>query len=295
MKCVNLPEIMTAKVISICNLKGGVGKTTIVMALAEYLAGDTMYKKRVLAIDLDPQSNLTSALMSEEVWEKEFNNRGLTLPFLFKNPEYFLDSAKNDNFIAKKNISNVRNKNSFSHLHLIPSSPNLFEIQEYLPSGYYSLNLKPVELLRTILKPLLNNYDYILIDCAPNINTVIKSAFLASNACVIPCVPNRMSIHGLEILLDHIEKFNRDFEHSLKPVGTLISRYNGTLAQTENLNFIIGHPFFPAIFQTKIPERAKIAESLDLSIELTYKQKYGGDTHESMVNLAKEFIQRVGK
>ncbi|WP_277880311.1 MULTISPECIES: ParA family protein [unclassified Calothrix] len=52
---------MTAKVISICNLKGGVGKTTIVMALAEYLAGDTMYKKRVLAIDLDPQSNLTSA------------------------------------------------------------------------------------------------------------------------------------------------------------------------------------------------------------------------------------------
>ncbi|MDZ8106771.1 MAG: ParA family protein [Nostoc sp. DedQUE12a] len=70
---------MTAKAISICNLKGGVGKTTIVMALAEYLAGDTMYKKRVLAIDLDPQSNLTSALMSEDVWEKEFNNRELII------------------------------------------------------------------------------------------------------------------------------------------------------------------------------------------------------------------------
>ncbi|MDP5017503.1 MAG: ParA family protein [Dolichospermum sp.] len=81
---------MTAKVISVCNLKGGVGKTTLVMALAEYLAGDTMYGQRVLAIDLDPQSNLTTALMSEEVWEWQYNNRGLTLPFLFKNYEYFL-------------------------------------------------------------------------------------------------------------------------------------------------------------------------------------------------------------
>lgn len=253
-----------------------------------------MYGKRMLAIDLDPQSNLTSALMSEEVWEKEFNNRGLTLPFLFKNPEYFLEDAKNEKFIAKYNISNVRNRNSFSHLHLIPSSPRLFEIQEDLPSGYYFCNLKPVELLRTILKPLLNNYDYILIDCAPNINTVVKSAFLASNACIIPCVPNRMSIHGLELLLEHIEKFNRDYVHNLKAVGTLISRYNRTIAQTEQLNSIIVNPFYPPVFETKILERAKIAEGLELNNYLTYRQKYD-DSHDSMMNLAKEFIQRVGR
>lgn len=294
MKCVNLPEIMTAKVISICNLKGGVGKTTIVMALAEYLAGDTMYKKRVLAIDLDPQSNLTSALMSEEVWEKEFESKKLTLPYLFKDPEYFLENIKNENFIVKHNVSNVRNRNSFANLHLIPSSPRLFEIQEELPSGYYSFNFKPVELIRTILKPLLNNYDYILIDCAPNINTVVKSAFLASNACIIPCVPNRMSIHGLDLLLQHIEKFNRDYVHNLKAVGTLISRYNRTIAQSENLNSIIVNPFYPPVFETKILERAKIAEGLELSNYLTYKQKYD-DSHESMVKLTKEFIQRVGR
>ena len=294
MKCVNLPEIMTAKVISICNLKGGVGKTTIVMALAEYLAGDTMYKKRVLAIDLDPQSNLTSALMSEEVWEKEFESKKLTLPYLFKEPEYFLQNVKSENFIVKHNVSNVRNRNYFAHLHLIPSSPRLFEIQEELSSGYYSFNYKPVELIRTILKPLLNNYDYILIDCAPNINAVVKSAFLASHACIIPCVPNRMSIHGLDLLLEHIEKFNRDYVHNLKAVGTLISRYNRTIAQSENLNSIIVNPFYPQVFETKILERAKIAEGLELSNYLTYKQKYD-DSHDSMVKLTKEFIQRVGR
>ncbi len=84
MKCVNLPEIMTAKVISICNLKGGVGKTTIVMALAEYLAGNTMYGKRVLVIDLDPQCKLTNILMSEDVWFSQFERNKLTLPYLFK-------------------------------------------------------------------------------------------------------------------------------------------------------------------------------------------------------------------
>lgn len=294
MKCVNLPEIMTAKVISICNLKGGVGKTTIVMALAEYLAGDTMYGKRVLVIDLDPQSNLTSALMSEEVWEKEFESKNLTLPYLFKDPEYFLENLKSENFIVKHNVSNVRNRNSFAQLHMIPSSPRLFEIQEELPSGYYSFNLKPVELLRTILKSLLNNYDYILIDCAPNINTIVKSAFLASNACIIPCVPNRMSIHGLELLLKHIEKLNRDYVHKLKVVGTLISRYNRTIAQTEQLNSIIVNPFYPPVFETKILERAKIAEGLELNNYLTYKQKYD-DSHDSMMKLTKEFIQRVGR
>ncbi|HLP88348.1 MAG TPA: ParA family protein [Nostocaceae cyanobacterium] len=285
---------MTAKVVSICNLKGGVGKTTIVMALAEYLAGDSMYGKRVLAIDLDPQSNLTSALMSEKIWEQQFEIRQATLPYLFKNPEYFLDNFKNEDFIVKQNVSNVRNRNSFSCLHLIPSSPRLFEIQEDLPIGYYSVNLKPVELLRTILKPLLSKYDYILIDCPPNITKITKSAFLASDSCIIPCVPNRMSIHGLDLLLEHIEKFNRDYLHKLKPVGTLISRYNRTITQTENLNSINTNPFYPPVFKTKILERAKMADGLELNNYLTYKQKYD-DSHDSMKQLAEEFMQKVGK
>ncbi|BAY90948.1 MULTISPECIES: ParA family protein [unclassified Tolypothrix] len=278
---------MTAKVISICNLKGGVGKTTIVMALAEYLAGNTMYGKRILTIDLDPQSNLTSALMSEDVWEKQFDNKGLTVPFLFQNYQEFLNDIGNDQFIVKNNVSNVRNKNSFDCLHLIPSSPRLFEVQEDLPPSSISL-------LRRLLNPLLSKYDYILIDCPPNINKVIKSAFYFSNFCIIPCVPNRMSINALDLVLAQIEKFNIDYEHNLKPIGVLISRYNGTIGQNENLNYIVGNPFYPSTFPTKIPERAKIAESIDFSNYLTYKQKYD-QSHESMVKLAKEVIQRAGR
>jgi chromosome partitioning protein len=276
---------MTAKVISVCNLKGGVGKTTIVMALSEYLAGDTMYGQRVLAIDLDPQCNLTTALMSEQVWEWQYNYRGLTLPFLFKNADHFLSNGNYQKFIVKEEVSNVRNKNSFNCLHLIPSSSNLFELQEDFPET-------SVAILRQLINPLLTEYDYILIDCPPSINNIIKSAFYASDYCIIPCVPSRMSIHGLELLLKQIEKFNQDYQHDLNPIGTLISRYNGTVSQTQNLNFIIVNPFFPPTFSNKIPERAKIAESLDFSMQLTYKQKYG-DIHDVMLKLTKEFIQRL--
>jgi chromosome partitioning protein len=255
------------------------------MALAEYLAGDTMYGKRILVIDLDPQSNLTSAMMSEEDWEWQYNQKGLTLPFLLKNADYFLEKGNSEKFIVKDQVSNVRNKNSFNCLHLIPSSPRLFEVQEYLPAN-------AVAILHNIINPLLDKYDYILIDCPPSINNVIKSAFYASDFCLIPCVPSRMSIHGLELLLEQITQFKKDYEHKISLIGTLISRYNGTVSQTHNLNFIIVNPFFPPTFATRIPERAKIAEGLDFNHQLTYKQKYG-DAHEVMIELAQEFMNRV--
>jgi chromosome partitioning protein len=84
---------MTAKVISICNLKGGVTKTTLVIPLVEYLVGDTMYNKRVFVIDLDAQISLNNSMFSEDVWQWQYNNRGLRLPFLFHKGEYFLEKT----------------------------------------------------------------------------------------------------------------------------------------------------------------------------------------------------------
>lgn len=275
---------MTAKIISICNLKGGVGKTTLVMALAEYLAGDTMYNKRVLAIDLDAQSNLTNAMMSDEVWG-EYNSRGLTLPVLFQNVEYSLYDINVQDFIVKDNVSNVRKNNSFLCLHLIPNSPKFFTIHANLTAG-------AIITLFQVIQPILPNYDYILIDCPPSINNIIKSAFYASDYCLIPCVPSRMSIYGLELLLEQIDIFNRDYQHNLKAIGTVICRYNNTVSQVQKLDLMMINPFIPPIFYHKILERAKIAESLNFHDNLTYKQKYG-DVHDVMVKITKEFIQKV--
>lgn len=286
---------MTAKVVCICNLKGGVGKTTLVMALAEYLASDT-YRKRVLAIDLDPQTNLTNALMSEEAWFKDFEKRKLTLPYLFKNPVDFLEHSKNEEFIVKHNVSTVKN-NYKNFLHLIPSSPILFQFQEELPPDFYfNIGLTPINLISVLITPILKNYDYILIDCPPNINKVVKSAFLASHACILPCVPNRMSIVGSRLLIKHIEKFNQENGHHLKPLATLISRYNTTRKNDNQLvQYILTDKDLPKPFKTQIPEKAKLAENLDCYTEhkLTYKQKYD-ELHNTLLQLTQEFIEKVG-
>ena len=286
---------MAAKVVSVCNLKGGVGKTTLVMALAEYLASDTIFRSRVLVVDLDPQSNLTYAMMDESIWEQEFESKKRTLPYLFENPINFLDDHNHNEFIVKSGVSNIRNNNSFRCLHLIPSSPRLFEIQdELVPIHFHTLNLKPVHILSHILKPYLKNYDYILIDCPPSLNSVVKSAFLISDFCLVPCVPSKISILGLNLILKHIWKFNDDHKHNLKALGIIISRYNGTLAQKEQLHHILDEPFYPEVFNTKIPEKSKVAESIDFTYTMTHKQKYG-DVHEVMKSLAQEFIDKVGK
>lgn len=283
---------MVAKVVCISNLKGGVGKTTLTMALAEYLAGD-IYSKRVLVIDLDPQCNLTSALMNEDIWE-EFENKCLTIPYLFQHPDLFLKRYKDNEFIAKSGISSLRKNCSFKCLHFIPNSARMFEVQENLINqNYFFSSLKPVNLLQELLKPLLSKYDYILIDCPPTLNHIIRSAFLASDFCLIPCVPNKMSIHGLELVLEHIEKSNKIHGHNLKALGIIISRYNGTSAQTASIKFIKENPLFPEVFDAEIRERSKIAQALDYGGQVTYKQKYG-ESHDDMSALANEFIQKVG-
>lgn len=284
---------MVAKVISISNLKGGVGKTTLTMALAEYLAGN-LWDKRVLAIDLDPQSNLTHAMMIEDIWLHQFENRGLTLPYLFKNSKDFLSKIDPDNFIVKTLVSNVRNNNSFNCLHLIPSSPVMFEIQDDLPLAYLQNNLNPLDVFQYLLKPLLTNYDYILIDCPPNLNNIIKGAFAISDFCLIPCVANRMSTFGLDLILKRVERVNKEYRHHLKILGIVISRYNGTFSQNEELNKIRDKDSYPEVFESKIPEKAKVAESLYSLNQMTYKQKYG-DAHEIMKSLTQEFIQKVGE
>jgi chromosome partitioning protein len=232
--------------------------------------------------------------MSEDVWFQQFEKNKLTLPYLFRHPKKFLDNINKEEFIAKVNISNLKTK--FKCLHLIPSSPILFEIQEELPEGFYfNIGLKAIDLLHELIKPISQNYDYILIDCPPTINKTIKSAFLASNFCILPCTPNRMSIGGLRLILKHISKFNNDKQHNLKLLGTLISRFNIARASENQLvEFIITNSDFPLAFKTKIAERAKLAENLDFGQKLTYRQKYG-DLYEPLKDLAQEVIQRASK
>lgn len=102
-----------------------------------------------------------------------------------------------------------------------------------------------------------------------------------------------MSIGGLRLILRHIKKFNNENGHNLKSLGTLISRFNVSRANENQLvELIMANSDFPSVFRTKIAERAQLAKNLDFEEKLTYKQKYG-DLYDSLKDFALEVIQRV--
>ena len=153
-------KIMGAKTIAFINLKGGVAKTTTTVGLATLLAGT--YGKKVLVIDLDPQTNCTTMLIGEEKWQ-DLNRKGHTLYTLFKDALYETD---NFDIVAtlQKNVSNIRD---VKNLDLIPSSLDMIDLQDRIasiPQGqFYSNN--PTEIIKRAVRDFKNDYDYVLIDC----------------------------------------------------------------------------------------------------------------------------------
>ena len=148
-------KLPMAQVFATINLKGGVGKTTTTVALAE--AFSSQFGKRVLVIDLDPQTNATTMLIGEDKWRK-LNAKKRTLAQLFKDAvdpnEKLFDLDKT----LQTSVSDVAGANSID---LLPSSLDLIDVQDQLattPSGkFFSVN--PIELLWRATKGLLDDYD----------------------------------------------------------------------------------------------------------------------------------------
>ncbi|HUM81975.1 MAG TPA: AAA family ATPase, partial [Methanothrix sp.] len=156
------------KILSTINLKGGVGKTSITLALAEFLAAE--HDKNVLVIDLDPQTNATVALMEEAAWLDK-NEKGETLLQLFK--DKLENTSKFD--INKAIINKVSNLNGgIDNLSLLPSSLGLIDIQDNLaqiPAGQFYVT-SPVDILKEAISGTISQYDFVLIDCPPNLGII---------------------------------------------------------------------------------------------------------------------------
>ena len=148
------------KIISTINLKGGVGKTQMTVALAEFLAKE--HDERVLLIDLDPQTNATVSLMDETAWLRKDQN-GETLLQLFKD-KLEKTSRFNINKAIVKRASNVGG--GIRNLDLLPSSLGLIEIQDSLPlipAGRFYVT-SPVTILKEAISAILDDYNFVLID-----------------------------------------------------------------------------------------------------------------------------------
>ncbi|MDG5816648.1 AAA family ATPase [Chitinispirillales bacterium ANBcel5] len=290
-----------AIVISVINLKGGVAKTTTTVQLAECLSSE--FSKKVLVVDLDPQTNATIALIKEENWE-ELDHSGQTLFQLFSDK---LNNTKlfNVDTAIQKGVSNL----NIRYLDLLPSSIRFIDIQDKISdipdkTGY---SINPMEVLKTTLHPYLDEYDYVLIDCPPNLGFITRNGIEISDYYLIPTIPDTLSTYGIPQIIKTINQFSLERPLKIKCLGLVITKFDSRSSSHERglrnlparFNIIFDNLGLPPskIFDTKIPQANATAESMEFTNPVsTFKQKYGRGRsgchylYEYVLDLTREFM-----
>jgi len=286
-------KVHMAHVISTINLKGGVAKTTSTVALGEFLSAE--FSKKVLIVDLDPQTNATVMLIGDEKW-KELDEQDYTLARLFEdaldpeNPKFNLSKS------IQKNVSDV---SAVKKLDLIPSSLKLIDIQDRIvsaPQGkFYSQN--PTDILKRALRTVVDDYDYILIDCPPNLGIITLNGLKISDGYIIPTIPDILSTYGIPQIVSRIEDFSHNIGENIDNFGIIATKvdarntiHNNIMRQLKKKK---DGPFFNAIIRQTTQSSAAAEYNTDRN---TLRQKWGYQgQYDDYLSLTSELIERVEK
>jgi len=209
-----------AKIISIINYKGGVGKTTTTYHIGCSLAQH--YHKKVLLIDIDPQNNLTFLCAKDERWAQFKQERG-TIATLYE--QYATQSSVNARRVIWESPIELDNGKRITNLDLIPCDVELLGDElgldgtsapypKHQPTAWtMAAYLRERRFLSEALKQVENDYDYILIDCPPNLYLMTQNALFASDTYVVTTIPDYLSTMGFDILLARIADISKRSDH----------------------------------------------------------------------------------
>lgn len=224
MRRIKMDEVKYAEVISFINMKGGVGKTTLSIGVADYLANYHNENKKILVIDVDPQFNATQALLDAYYEGDYFNN--------------ILPNEKTINRLFKPQIDFREGYTSPSKEELIISLTDNLDIicgDLNLVLANKSSDYSHVKRLRRFINDndLRLIYDLIIIDCPPTLTIYTDSALLASDYYLIPNRIDRYSIIGISSLQKAITNLTREEEKNLKCIGLVYTMRPDTLMQKQ--------------------------------------------------------------
>ncbi|MFK7973440.1 MAG: ParA family protein [Rickettsiaceae bacterium] len=253
---------MSAKIISIVNQKGGVGKTTTAVNLSTIFA---VMDKSVLLIDLDSQGNSSSGLGIQQ------SQRKVTIYNILSD----LDTI--DGAIIQTEVPN---------LSVVTANTNLATIElQLLDKDNHEL------ILQQKINAIRDDFDYIIIDCPPSLNLLTLNALVASNEVIIPMLCDFYSLEGLSHLLKTIEIVEKEFNDKIRICGILFTMYDKRNKLTEQVEYDVRSCLANLVFNTTIPRNIKLSEAPSHGkAAIIYDYKCSGS--RAYIELAKEIIER---
>lgn len=259
-----------AKVISLVNQKGGVGKTTSSINLAAALG---QLGKKTLLIDMDPQSNATTGV-------------GLNTS------DFEHDIYETINGSCK--IEKAIHKTKFKNLSVIPSTLNLAGIDlEFVKRMFSDNTFQRNNQLRDVLATIKDKYDYIIIDCQPSLGLCTMNALVASDSVIIPVQCEFYALEGITQLLNSIIMVQNSMNPELRIEGVLLTMLDGRTNIGLEVIEEIRKYFKDKVFNTIIPRLVRLVEAPSHGKPINeYDPESRGA--EAYRNLAKEVIERDG-
>jgi len=251
------------KIIAIANQKGGVGKTTTAMNLAGSLG---ILEKKVLLIDADPQANATSGVGH--------------------NPKD-IEKGIYECLIGKARANDCILKTTSPNLNLLPANIDLVGAEIEL----VSIEEREYQ-MQKILEPLRNNYDYIIIDCAPSLGLLTLNALSASDSVIIPIQCEYFALEGLGKLLNTIKLTQQKFNLKLQIEGLLLTMYDTRLRLANQVVEEVKTHFQDMVFKTIIHRNVRLGESPSFGETIVIHDATSKGAI-NYLNLADELLQRI--
>lgn len=250
------------KVFAFFNQKGGVGKTTTAINLAAYVA---KAGRKTLLIDFDPQGNSTTGFGIEK---NQLTNNCFTM---------LMGECAAEDVIMSTVVEN---------LSIIPSHIDLVGVEVELASmtGRESV-------LKRVIAPILDKFDYIFIDCPPSLGLITLNALVASNAIIIPIQSEFFALEGLAQLLNTYKVVRQRLNPQLYISGVVLTMYETRSTISKQVTADIYKYFEDKVFEIPVPRNIKLVESpsFGLPVALHAPNSRGALAYEE---LAKQFLMR---
>lgn len=249
------------KIVALANQKGGVGKTTTAINLGASVAA---CERRVLLIDLDPQSNATSGLGITEA-----------------------EPSMYDVLVENTPLRDIIRPTEIPTLFLAPSSTDLVgaevELRDAIGREYY---------LKKVLEPIAAEYDYILIDSPPSLGLLTVNGLTAANSVLVPLQAEYFALEGVTQLLATIDRVRGAVNAGLEIEGIVLTMYDERVNLARQVAEEVRNHFGEKVYKSVIPRNIRLSEAPSFGKPIIlYDIRSRGS--EAYVSLAREFIQRA--